>query len=591
MIILGISFGFHDASAALIVDGVFVAGAAEEMFSRKKHDKGFPKSAIAYCLQTYNLSAHDVDAIVYYENPSLKLDRLLSSCIQNQEVALFSTTIQRWMADGLWDVKAFLATTLHVDEAKIHMVDHHLSHASAAFFPSGFERAAVLTLDGVGEYETSAIYVGENHTLTKLESIALPHSIGLWYSAFTAFLGFEVNEGEYKVMGMAPYGKAIYSDKIKQTLGCCDAERFEINETYFNFLTPKDSLFTDQLVSLLGKPRNPEAPFFLTPSLKHQTQHEALQNQYYADIAASVQSIIEEVVVSRAAKAMRLTGSKSLCMGGGVALNSVANNKIRAILKPERFFIQPASGDGGSSLGAALYYYHSISQTAKQWSMHSALMGKSYTHNEIEEAIATNSIEKVVKYDTTESLTQWCAQMLVSKKVLGVFNGSFEWGPRALGARSIIASPAFEEMKHIVNEKIKFRELFRPFAPSVLAEYAHEWFEIDPDLPMGSPEDFMLSVVKVRPEKKELIPAITHVDGTARIQLVRREVNPFYYDLIFEFYKITGIPLVLNTSFNLRGEPIVSSPKTALTTFGFSEMDYLVMPPYVVHSQWNAHEG
>lgn len=591
MIILGISFGFHDASAALIVDGVFVAGAAEEMFSRKKHDKGFPKSAIAYCLQTYNLSAHDVDAIVYYENPSLKLDRLLSSCIQKQEVALFSTTIQRWMADGLWDVKAFLATTLHVDEAKIHMVDHHLSHASAAFFPSGFERAAVLTLDGVGEYETSAIYVGENHTLTKLESIALPHSIGLWYSAFTAFLGFEVNEGEYKVMGMAPYGKAIYSDKIKQTLGCCDAERFEINETYFNFLTPKDSLFTDQLVSLLGKPRNPEAPFFLTPSLKHQTQHEALQNQYYADIAASVQSIIEEVVVSRAAKAMRLTGSKSLCMGGGVALNSVANNKIRAILKPERFFIQPASGDGGSSLGAALYYYHSTSQTAKQWSMNSALMGKSYTHNEIEEAIATNSIEKVVKYDTTESLTQWCAEMLVSKKVLGVFNGSFEWGPRALGARSIIASPAFEEMKHIVNEKIKFRELFRPFAPSVLAEYAHEWFEIDPDLPMGSPEDFMLSVVKVRPEKKELIPAITHVDGTARIQLVRREVNPFYYDLIFEFYKITGIPLVLNTSFNLRGEPIVSSPKTALTTFGFSEMDYLVMPPYVVHSQWNTHEG
>ncbi|HKS77169.1 MAG TPA: carbamoyltransferase [Terriglobales bacterium] len=589
MYILGISCYYHDAAAALLHDGKLVAAAEEERFSRKKHDYDYPKNAIQFCLDSAGITGKDLDYVVFFEKPFRKLDRILATVLQTYPKSwkVFRESMIGWVLDKLW-VGSTLQNELGVPKDRVLFSEHHLSHAASAYLCSPFDEAAILTVDGVGEWITGTYGVGKGSEIKLLKQTNFPHSVGLLYSGFTAFLGFEVNEGEYKVMGMAPYGQPRYVDKVWKLIKQNSDGSFALDMDYFCFHHSTDKTYNDNFVKLFGDPRPTKLQFFTEatgfPKYFGTPPGNYLElcklNQHYADIAASIQKVTEELLLGMAHNVQKATGMKKLCIAGGVGLNSVANTRILKETGFEELFIQPAAGDGGGALGAALWAYNTLLGKPRTFVMEHAYWGKGYSDGEISDFLTKNKIpHRHIEKD--DELYDQVVDRLTNNKVIGWYQGGFEWGPRALGNRSIIADPRSHEMKDIVNAKIKFREPYRPFAPSVLQEYAENYFEL-PNAAKHHPARYMLYVTPVKKSQQETLPAITHVDGTGRLQTVFKEHSPRYYNLIERFGQATGVPVILNTSFNLRGEPIVNTPANAYSTFSKSEMDSLVLGNFVV---------
>ena len=589
MNILGISCYYHDAAAALLRDGQLVAAAEEERFTRIKHDFNYPENAVKFCLESGGIQGGDVDYVAFFEKPFRKFDRILMTVLQTYPLSykVFREAMITWMVDKLW-VGAKISADLGIPKDRVLFCEHHLSHAASAFLCSPFDEAAILTVDGVGEWVTGTWGVGRGSQIELKKQIVFPHSIGLLYSAFTAFLGFEVNEGEYKVMGMAPYGQPRYVDKVWKLIRQESDGSFTLDMDYFCFHHSTDQTFNGRFVELFGEPRPPKMLFFTAASgfptyfgEPPSNYNELCKlNQHYADIASSIQQVTEEVLLGMARSLYKETGLKRLCIAGGVGLNSVANQRILRETPFEELFIQPSAGDGGGALGAALWADNMLLGNPRRFRMDHAYWGKAYQPSEVKEFLDTSNIPYQNLEDDDRMLDQ-VVERLKSGKVIGWFQGRFEWGPRALGNRSILADPGNPKMKDIVNTKIKFREPYRPFAPSVLAECAESYFEL-PNAMHHYPARYMLYVVPVRPSRQSALPAITHVDGTGRLQTVFRDVNPRYYQLIERFGQASGVPAVLNTSFNLKGEPIVTTPANAFNTFSKSEMDTLVLGNFIV---------
>jgi carbamoyltransferase len=591
--ILGISCFYHDSAAALLQDGMLIAAAEEERFSRKKHDYGFPTQAIDFCLRKAGIAPGDLDYVVFYEKPLLKFRRILVTTLSTfpKSSRSFREAMIAWFGEKLW-IKSLISEKLDLPASKIHFVEHHLCHAASAFFCSPFEKTAIMTVDGVGEWTTATLGVanalwndrGENN-IKLFKEIKFPHSLGLLYSAFTAFLGFKVNNGEYKVMGMAPYGQPRYIDKVLKLIEIKGDGSFFLNMDYFSYHYSPDRTFTTKFEELFGPPRNPRMEFFtkLTgPSLQGK-ETELERNQYYADVAASIQWVTEEVLLKMANYIHVETGLDKLCLAGGVSLNSVANGRILRETPFEELYIQPAAGDSGGAVGAALYAYHILLQRPRRFVMEHSYWGEDYGEAELKRFLDESGITyERVKDD--EKLLDMLVDDLVTGKVVGWLQGRFEWGPRALGNRSILADPRRADMKDTVNSRIKFREPFRPFAPSVLEERTEEFFEL-PEAVKHYPARFMLMVVPVKEDKRDVISAVTHVGGTARLQTVKRELNPRYHRLIEKFGEATGVPVLLNTSFNLKGEPIVNMPQEAFNTFFGSGMDTLGLGNFLIRKQ------
>lgn len=585
MNVLGISCYFHDAAAALLSDGKLVAAAEEERFTRVKHDYAFPRRAIDFCLAKAGIRAEELDQVVFFEKPFVKFERLLLTSMQTfpRSRRVFKDAMIAWLGDKLW-IKQLLQKTLRVEPEKIFFAEHHLSHAASAFYCSPFEEAAILTVDGVGEWTTASLGVGRGTEIRLLKEIRFPHSLGLLYSAFTAFLGFEVNEGEYKVMGMAPFGSPRYVDQVRKLVRIDADGSFELDLDYFSFHYSPDRTFSHKFEALFGEPRDPQALFF-TRSIGWPAyfgakpgNYEALarSNERYADVAASIQAVTEDALLRMATEAHRETGLRRLCMAGGVALNSVANGRIMRETPFDEIFIQPSAGDGGAALGAALFGYHGILGKPRRFVLEHAYWGEEHGPGDVE-AFLRGAGVPYRRMENDDELIATVAGRLLQGNVVGWSQGRFEWGPRALGNRSILADPRRREMKDIVNTKIKFREPFRPFAPAVLQERACRYFDVAAKGASSHAARFMLSVCKVKAEQQPRLEAITHVDGSARLQTVRAEDNPRFYRLIDAFGAASGVPVLLNTSFNLRGEPIVNTPAEAFRTFARSGMDLLVL--------------
>jgi carbamoyltransferase len=590
MYILGISCFYHDAAAALLKEGKLVAAAEEERFTRIKHDFNFPENAIHFCLDYAGISANDLDYVVFYEKPFHKFDRILMTTLQAfpRSWKVFREAMLLWLSDKLW-MRTVISSKVGVDYNKILFSDHHLSHAASAFYPSPFEKAAILTVDGVGEWATMTIGVGKGTDIRLQNEIRFPHSLGLLYSAFTAFLGFQVNEGEYKVMGMAPYGKPKYTDKIYDKLvRVANDGSFWINMDYFSYHYSDEKTFNSRFVDLFGKPRPPESFFFTSntrfPSYfgEKPSNYSELcrENEHYADIAASIQKVTEEIMLKLVNHLHKETGLDKLCIAGGVGLNSVANGRILRETPFKEVFIQPSAGDGGGALGAALQVYNGVMGKPRAFVMEHACWGKEYTEGEIKEFLDSNNISYQYISDD-EKLLDILVEDLMKQKVIGWFQGRFEWGPRALGNRSILADPRREEMKDLVNAKIKFREPFRPFAPVIMEEVAADFFEGGENVVKQFPARYMLLVLPIRESMAESINAVNHM-GTGRLQTIRKEWNPRYYQIVSKFGEATGVPVLLNTSFNLRGEPIVTSPANAFNTFSKSGIDILVLQNFMI---------
>ncbi len=586
MKVLGISAYYHDSAACLVVDGEIVAAVQEERFTRTKHDPGFPAFAIEYCLSHARISPAEVDYIVFYDKPFLKFERLLETYLAFAPKGFwsFATSLPVWLKDKLFQ-KSVITKALKelwgngTDwSERLLFSEHHLSHAASAFFPSPFEDAAVLTMDGVGEWTTTSLAIGKGNTLSVHKEIHFPHSLGLLYSAFTYYAGFKVNSGEYKVMGLAPYGKPKYVDLIKDHLiDIKEDGSFALDMSYFNYCTGL-TMTNERFDALFGEPpRKPEGTL---------TQREM-------DLAASIQAITEEVVVKLAKGIKNSTGQRNLCLAGGVALNCVANGKLLRENIFEQIWIQPASGDAGGALGAALTAYHLMlnrPRTVKPGdSMKGSYLGPEYGQEDIERRLtATGAVFTSV---SDEELINITAQALAEGKAIGWQQGRMEFGPRALGGRSIIADPRSPTVQKQLNLKVKYRESFRPFAPSVLREDVSDWFQVETDspymllvadvadskqLPMSEEQRRLFGIDKLNIPRSE-IPAVTHVDYSARIQTVHRETNPTYHRLISRFKEITGCPVLVNTSFNVRGEPIVCTPEDAFRCFMGNELDVLVV--------------
>lgn len=589
MNILGLSCYFHDAAVALLVDGQLVAAAEEERFTRKKHDYEFPEQAIGFCLRTARLEFGDLDYVVFFEKPFIKFERLLLTNMQAfpRSYQTFREAMISWLGDKLW-IKHRIQQHFGIAGDRILFSEHHLSHAASAFFCSPFDQAAILAVDGVGEWATTTLSIGKGTKIDILKEIRFPHSLGLLYSAFTAFLGFEVNEGEYKVMGMAPFGTPRYVDKVYKVVRAHSDGSFELDMDYFQFHHSTSRTFSEKFEQLFGRPRDPEALFFTDgtgfPSYFGDRPKEygalAKENAHYADVAASIQVVTEELLLNMAHYAHKATGLKKLCMAGGVALNSVANTRILRETPFEEIYVQPSAGDGGGALGAALYGHHMVLGQPRRFVMEHAYWGEEHSSEQVAAFLGEEGIRSEHIEDEGQLLAR-VVDALQDGKVLGWHQGRFEWGPRALGNRSILADARCQGMKDTVNVKIKFREPFRPFAPSVLAEQAEDYFVLA-DAATHYPARFMLYVVDVREDKRDLLPAITHVDGTGRLQTIREEFAPRYYRLVKTFGQATGVPIVLNTSFNLRGEPIVNTPREAFHTFQRSGMDVLVLGDYLI---------
>ena len=564
MYTLGISCYYHDSAASLLKDGKVLSAVEEERFSRKKFDDGFPIMAIDWCLKEAGIGPESIDSIAFYDKPILKFERLLDNYIAVAPRGLYSflNVIPKWLHKRLW-IKDDISKHLKGFNGTIVFPEHHLSHAAHTFFTSTFNEAAILTVDGVGEWSTASFGTANDTTIKLTNDIRWPHSVGLFYSAFTYFLGFKVNEGEYKLMGLSAYGKPKYYDLIMENL--VDVKNdgsIHLNMKYFSFTY--DKVMTNQNFSdLFGIPRRKE---------------DSKAEQIHFDIAASAQLVLEEILLRMVNHVHKKTGEKNLCLGGGVALNGVANYRILKEGPFENLHIPPSPGDGGSAIGCAqyLYYCHhknkrKIEQNPQQV-QNNVFVGPSYSGDEIKSFLDTNKIH--YKFLETKKLLQTTAKLISESNVVGWYQGKMEWGPRALGNRSILADPRYAKMKDILNEKIKHRESFRPFAPCILEEYTHMYFDID----VASP--YMLLVAPVK--KPEKIPAVTHVDGTGRLQTVSKEINPLYYDLINEFYKITDVPVIINTSLNVKGEPIVNTPEQAYNMLTNTDMDYLVMNNYMI---------
>lgn len=551
MYVLGISCFYHDAAACLLHDGQIVAAAEEERFSRRKHDAEFPVHAVRFCLEHAGIGPEQLDAVAFYEKPLLKFERILSSHIDGfpQSFEVFTKAMTAWLREKLWIGNMIVDQVSH--RGRIWFGEHHLSHAASAFYPSSFDAAAVLTADGVGEWATTTAGVAHDKGIELIKEIRFPHSLGLLYSAFTAYLGFEVNEGEYKVMGMAAYGRPRYLDQVRRLVDVAQDGSFQLDMRYFEHHRSVRS-FGRRLVALLGPPRRPEAPL----------------EQRYADIAASVQCVLEDILLRLARDLRQTTGLPDLCMAGGVALNGLANACIYREAGFRRLFVPPAAGDSGGALGVAAFVSHEALHEPRMAPMRHAFLGPDYREETLR-FLERHDIPAVLLSDG--ELVERVADLLARGAVVGWFRGRMEFGPRALGARSILASPCRPEMKDLLNEKIKHRETFRPFAPAVPIESSSDYFELDCESP------FMLQIVSVRPERRDEIPAVTHVDGTARLQTVAPDTQPIFHDLLRAFERRTGTPVLINTSFNVRGEPIVCGPADAFHCFSTTDMDYLVM--------------
>ncbi|MFT7676198.1 MAG: carbamoyltransferase [Planctomycetota bacterium] len=572
MNILGLSFYYHDSSAALIKDGVLVAAAEEERFSRVKHDSGYPELAIEFALKMGGITIDDVDFVVFYEKPFVKFERMLLTAMATfpKSSGVFRESMQRWISDKLW-IKSMMSKRMKIPRSKLLFADHHMSHAAAGFFTSPYEESAILTVDGAGEWTTSTMAIGRGKKIDILKEIRFPHSLGLLYSAFTAYCGFEINEGEYKLMGMHPYGEAKYCDKIYEILQVSDDGSIWHDMRYFQYHYSTNDTLTEEFEKHFGRPRR-------DPKLQDKSL-----DPYYCDMAASIQKVTEEILLKMLDHLYEISGGmKNLCLSGGVALNSVANYKLMTQGPFENVYIHPAPGDDGACVGAAYWAYNHVLEQPRGPALDHAFLGSEYTDAQVEEFLVKNDIA-FEKIDDDQEFYRFVAKQLEEGMVCGWYRGRFEWGPRALGARSIIADPRRAEMKEKLNSKIKFREAFRPFAPSVLEERANEFFVI-PDAEKHYPARFMLYVAPVREEKRDVLPAITHEDGSGRLQTVFKDTNPAYHGVIEEFGKLTGVPVVMNTSFNLKGEPIVESPAHAFNTFSLSGMDLLLLGNYIVRA-------
>ena len=583
--ILGISAFYHDSAACILKDGKIIAAAQEERFTRKKHDPRYPKNAIQFVLNYANLKLSEIDQIVFFEKPFLKFERLLETYVAfaPKGFTSFSKAMPLWIKEKLFQ-KNFLFNNLkkHDKEYKsdenIFFSDHHLSHAASAFFPSPFKEAVVLTADGVGEWATTTVAIGKNNSLEIKKEIHFPHSLGLLYSAFTYYTGFKVNSGEYKLMGLAPYGNPIYIDKIKKLIDIKNDGTFRLNQKYFNYATGL-SMTNDHFHKLFGqKPRNPK---------------DEMLTQFHMDIASSIQKVTEEIMIKLAKSIRDEYGVKNLCLAGGVALNCVANGKILQEKIFENIWIQPAAGDAGGSLGAALALWHIEQGNSRiinpSDDMDGSYLGPEFTQEQIESELKTVGAH-YESFDY-ESLIDQTSDYLSNEKAIGWFQGRMEFGPRALGGRSILGDPRSDKMQKNLNLKVKYRESFRPFAPSVLKEDLSNWFDMNTDSPymllvaninsnkkikMTKEQNKLFGIEKLNIKRSE-IPAVTHVDYSARIQTVNQNTNKRYYDLISKFKEKTGCPVIVNTSFNVRGEPIVNTPTDAFNCFMGTELDYLVI--------------
>ncbi len=588
--ILGISAFYHDSAACIIVNGEIIAAAQEERFTRKKHDPSYPYNAIEFVLKFSKLKINDVDQIVFFEKPFLKFERLLETYVAfaPKGYISFAKAVPIWIKEKLFQ-KDFLIKKLKShdnnfkSENKIFFSDHHLSHAASAFFPSPFEEAVVLTADGVGEWATTTVAVGKKNKLEIKKEIHFPHSLGLLYSAFTYYTGFKVNSGEYKLMGLAPYGQPIYINQIKKLIDIKNDGSFRLDQSYFNYATGL-TMTNKKFNKLFGKnPRNP---------LKEKLE------QFHMDIAASIQKVTEEVMIKLAKSIRQEYGLKNLCLAGGVALNCVANGKILEEKIFENIWIQPAAGDAGGSLGAALALWYLEFGNSRNVNlnddMKGSYLGTEFNQDEIEKELIQLGAN-LDKYNYSD-LIEKTSKYLSENKAIGWFQGRMEFGPRALGARSIIANPKSENMQKNLNLKVKFRESFRPFAPSILREDLEEWFKMDIDSPymllvadinknkkieMNDDQKSLFGIDKLNIRRSE-IPAVTHIDYSARIQTITKSQNNIFYDLISKFKEKTGCPILINTSFNVRGEPIVNSPTDAFNCFMGTELDFLVIGNFIL---------
>ncbi len=585
MYILGISCYYHDSAAALIRDGKIVAAAQEERFTRKRHDFNFPSEAIAFCLKEAGITAKDLSYVVFYDKPLLKFERILETYLATapKGIRSFLMAMPLWLKEKLW-IPSLITDSLGVDVPLLY-TEHHESHAASAFYPSPFERAAFLTLDGVGEWATTSYGVGEGNTLSIHGELNFPHSIGLLYSAFTYFTGFKVNSAEYKVMGLAPYGEPRYVQRIYDHLiDLKEDGSFRMNMDYFDYCSGL-RMTNDRFAEVFDGPaRQPESKL---------TQREM-------DLARSLQEVTEEIMLRMARHVQKQTGEKNLVLAGGVALNCVGNGRLLREGPFENIWIQPAAGDAGGALGAALFAWYGYLKNQrdvspeKQDAQAGSYLGPAYSDEEIEHYLQMNEIE--YRKVSEDELAEETAELIANENVIGWFQGRMEFGPRALGARSILGDARSTKMQSIMNLKIKYRESFRPFAPSVLEENVSEYFQIntpspymllvagvteDRRIPMTDDQERLFGIDKLNVSRSD-IPAVTHIDYSARVQTVSRETNPLYYDLIKAFGRKTGCPVIINTSFNVRGEPIVCRPEEAYKCFMRTEMDYLVMGNFII---------
>lgn len=583
MNILGISAYYHDSAASLIRDGEIVSAAQEERFTRKKHDWAFPINAIRYCLESQNIKGEELDYVAFYDKPFLKFERILETYLAfpGRGIRSFLKAIPLWVKQKLW-IKELISRELDY-HGKIIFPEHHISHAASAFYPSPFSEAAFLTCDGVGEWTTTSYGIGCGNRIEIWSELKFPHSLGLLYSAFTYFTGFKVNSGEYKLMGLAPYGEPKYVDLIlKELIDLKEDGSFRLNMRYFDYAV--GLTMTNKKFSKLfgGPPRRPETEI---------TEREM-------DIASSIQAVTEEIILRLVRHVHRKTGARNLCLAGGVALNCVANGRVLREGPFKDIWIQPASGDAGGAVGAALFTWHEYLGNSRDVDkldrMKGALLGPSYSRKEIKEYLDKNDIPYHLLDD--REIPERISDLIAQGYVIGWFSGRMEFGPRALGSRSIIADARNSDMQKKMNLKIKFRESFRPFAPSVLQEEAGNFFELDRESP------YMLLVASVRKEKRKRsspeeasyrgfdklkisrseIPAVTHVDFSSRIQTVDKDRNPLYYNMLKKFYEKYQCPVIINTSFNVRGEPIVCTPEDAYKCFMATDMDYLFLEGYLL---------
>ena len=563
MAILGISCFYHDAAVALVNQNGVIAAAEEERFSRIKHDPSFPEKAIEYCLYQGNLSWENISTVIFYEKPIRKMLRQVEMFCRYGKGSEknFINKISEGMNSGL-NIENTIRSRYGY-KGDFFYLEHHLSHAASSFYPSGFNEAAILTLDGVGENTTATMGIGSNGKISILKELCYPHSLGLLYSTITSFLGFKVNNDEYKVMGLASYGKPVYVESFWKFVTLLGDGSIQLNLDYFDFHKGANRMFSNEMIRLLGPPRVPEMDN-LEP--------------WHANIAASLQKVTETIIDKILSNLFEITGIKNLCLAGGVALNSVANWKCFQRSAFKKVFIQPAAGDGGAAVGATLWALHQIGDVTINYSKnYHTLLGPAFNNNEIKEYLDNEKAD--YEYLDDQDLYEYISNLILENKIIGWFQGRMEFGPRALGNRSILANPCHPEMKDIINRRVKFREDFRPFAPAIIEEEYQNYFDLE------FPSPYMLFVPQVKVGIAEKIPSVTHIDNSARVQTVSKKINPKFHTLIKEFSKKSGVPILINTSFNIRGEPIVCKPDDAYKCFLYTNIDYLVMGNYFVKKE------